>query len=96
MSEFNQNGYQNESKGLAIASMILGIVSVVTSCLWFVAGPCGLIGLILGIVSKVKKQGGSGFSTAGIILSVIGLIICLVLLILGAAFLSAYSDQFNY
>ena len=99
MSEFNQNDYQkgpqDEKSGLAIASMILGIVSVVLSCLWYIAGPCGLIGLILGIISKVKKYGGKGFSTAGIILSVIGMLLCIVIIIVAVVFVLNYPEVFE-
>lgn len=82
---------QEGSKGLAIASMVCGICSIVLCCLSWVDAIIAVVGLVLGIVSKVKKMGGKGMSTAGIICSVVGLLLVVlfyVLLILGVA--SAY------
>jgi hypothetical protein len=63
---------------MAIASMVLGLVSVVLGCLGgFLFAP---VGLILGIVSLVRSSrrpiefGGKGFALAGTILSGIGLL----------------------
>ena len=72
------NAYgQNQKSGLAIASMVLGILSVFLGCLGgFLLSP---IGLILGIVSLVKSNrrpmeyGGKGFAIAGTVLSCVGL-----------------------
>ncbi len=63
-------------KGLATASLVLGIISVVT---WFL-GSFAFVGLVTGIVglvcaSKSKKQGfNGGIRTAGFVLSIIGLV----------------------
>lgn len=62
--------------GVATASLVLGIVSVVT---WFL-GSFAFIGLVTGIIglicaSKAKKQGfNGGIRTAGFVLSIIGLV----------------------
>ena len=63
----------------AIASLVLGIVSVV--CVFFGYGALlgialGVVGLILGI--NAKKEAPSGMATAGIILSIIAIAICAV------------------
>ena len=63
----------NSSRGLAIASMVLGILGIVLSfCMGF-----GIIlaipGLIISIVALIKKQG--GMAIAGLILSIIALAI---------------------
>ncbi len=66
------------SNGMAIGSLVCGILSIVGSC-WC----CGLnlilaiVGLVLGIIGK-KKAGKSGMALAGIICSVIGLIISII------------------
>ena len=55
--------------GKAVASLILGICSIVC---WF----CGLYGAIIGIVmaSKAKKAGNTeGIRTGGLVCSIIGL-----------------------
>lgn len=71
---------------MAVASMVLGIVSVVFS---FIGG-LNLVGLIVGIVGLVlgilaKKKAPSGMATAGIVLSIIGIILTAVVLIACAA-----------
>ena len=72
---YYQPQYQNyqtskQKSGLAIASMVIGIIGVVLMCLGgFIIAP---IGLILGIVALVKSNrrpseyGGKGFAIAGI------------------------------
>lgn len=90
----NNNNVQNtpepdqqvvEKKGFAIASLVLGIVAIVSGCAWYVAIPCAIVGLILGIMAnKVKK---TGMATAGIVLSIIALVLAvLVIAGLGALF----------
>lgn len=68
-----KNNSQN-GKGLAIASLVLGIASV---AFWF-TGTLTILSLILGIVgivlaSSAKKKGfEGGIRTAGFVLSIIG------------------------
>ena len=66
---------------MGIASMVLGIFSVVLCCLWFVAPITSVVGLILGIISLKKEDAGKGMAIAGIILSSIGFIIAIYLII---------------
>jgi len=77
-----------KTSGLAIASLICGLVGPCT------AGLASIAGLILGIVSlkKIKAGGGAvggrGLAIAGIIVSVVTLILCLILAVLvGGAWL---------
>lgn len=62
-----------ENDGFAVASLVLSIVGVITCCTFVPS----ILGLIFGIVSKTKNDGTrpTGVSTAGIILSVIGLLL---------------------
>ncbi|MDE7278698.1 MAG: hypothetical protein K2N26_03105 [Oscillospiraceae bacterium] len=91
-----QNGYAapqgygvpyqpQQSTGMAVASLVLGIISICTGLFMF-SFPflflMPIIGIILGIVFKSKKLPvGKGMSTAGIITSVIGLVIPLALIV---------------
>lgn len=75
-------------KGLGVASMVLGIISLVLFCIWYVAIPCAIIAVILGGVgaSKAKAAGmKNGAATAGIVCSCISL----GLTILWVAFIAA-------
>ena len=89
-----------QSNGLAIASMVLGIAScamlVFGCCLWFVAIvsiPLGITGLVLGVRAKnqAKETGsGKGMAKAGIILSIVGLACGIVVPILGLVGMAAF------
>ena len=71
----NENNGNVPGKGAAIASLVLGIVSVVC---WFMS-TLAFVGVITGIVgivcaSSAKKAGfDGGIRTAGFVLSIIGL-----------------------
>lgn len=74
------------SSGLAIASMVLGIVALVLSCcVYFVSIPCAVVGVILAAVSLKGKKGGKGMAVAGLVCSIISLIPSLIVIIGGAA-----------
>ena len=89
-------------KGMGIASMVVGIVSLVFLCIWYIAIPCAIIGVILGGISASKaKQVGrkNGTATAGIVCSCIALglaILFVVLVAVGAAELVAFANSYSY
>lgn len=66
-------------KGLAIASMVCGIVALVLFCIWFISIPTAIVAIILGVVAKGKvKSGqaaGGGMATAGLVCGTIGLVL---------------------
>ena len=65
----NMNGAPKPN-GMAIASLVLGILSLVLCCFSLIAIILGVIGLVLGL--KAKKDNPSGLATAGVVLSIIG------------------------
>lgn len=83
-----QEPQQNGGKGMAIASMILGIVSIVLSCVWYISVPAAIVGIVLGVMHN-KKSGKCGMTTAGIVCSAIGLVLTIVLIVLAAIGLAA-------
>lgn len=75
----------NQSNGLAIASMVLGIVALVLNCIFpYVAWLLAIVGIVLAAVSKKKKK--SGMSTAGLVCSIIALAMWVVVIIALLAF----------
>ena len=84
------SGQDNGSnkKGFAVASLVLGIVGTVFCCAWYISIACAVVGLILGIMSN--KASKNGMATAGIVLSVIALVLSIVCLLGLAAFIAAY------
>jgi len=92
----------NPGKGLGIAGMILGIVALVLFCIWYVAIPCAIVGLILSLIGKKKSKEANaptGMATAGLILSVIALafdLLIAILAIVGIAVLSSAAKDPNW
>ena len=64
------------SKGLGIASLILGILSLCASVSMWCGGTLSIVGLILGVLGL--KTSGRNMAVIGIILSAIGLLLMLV------------------
>ena len=70
---------------MGVASLVLGIIAVVIGL--FSAGPLGWLGAILAVIGIVlgalgrKDVEKKGISTAGLVLSIIGLVLCLILYI---------------
>ena len=83
-------------KGQGIAGMVLGIVSLVMMCTFYIALPCAIVGLILSISSKSKaKKAGmkNGFAVEGIVTSAIGLglgVLYIIFAVIGAGVLMEY------
>lgn len=85
--------------GFAIASLVLGIVSILMCCCCEIGALFGIPGIILGGIAISKKYDGKGMAIAGVICSVIGIVICIVywiLFALGMMDYSSYSDFYYY
>lgn len=76
-----------KNSGLAVAALVLGIISLIFKFIPFLgwlAVICGVIGLILGLAAKSSiktsngQLGGSGMATAGIVLSIITLALWII------------------
>lgn len=77
------NNYnQEESQGFGIASMICGILALVTCCCWCPCAPLAVVSIVLGII-QLSKGTAKGMSIAGIVCSAIGLIMMIVFLVAG-------------
>lgn len=81
---------EKKSNGLAVASLVLGIVAIVFSFIGL-SIPFGLIigivGIVLGVMAKKKNP--SGMATAGLVLSIIGTILCAIIFIACASCIGA-------
>lgn len=69
-----------DRKGLAIAAMVLGIVSLVLFCIWYISLPCAILAIIFGIIAiKSSKR---GMAIAGISTGAVGAILMILLYVL--------------
>ena len=76
--------------GLATATLILGIESLLLSC--FYGGILGILGLVLGIIALIKGEN-KGMSIAGIITSGFAILITVVVFIIGFSILDEWSQM---
>lgn len=81
----------NNNDGMAIASMILGILSIVFCCCYgWISIPLAIIGIILGAVCLSKNTSGRGMAIAGIVTSIIALALLLVAIFIIGSVASFY------
>ena len=69
----------NDKKGFSIAALVLGIVAIVLSCIWYISIPCAILAIVFGILGI--KSSKKGMSIAGITTGAIGMFICIAILI---------------
>lgn len=69
------------SRGMCVASMVLGILSIVFCVVPFLSVPFGIVGLILGVISR-HKDNSSAIAIAGIVTSIVGVALCVVIFML--------------
>lgn len=70
---------EKKQSGLGIAGMIIGIVSLVVSCI-AIGGFTGIIGLILSCIAISQKDKKHGMAIAGIILNILAILIFVIML----------------
>lgn len=84
---------EQPGRGFAIASLVLGIVS------FFCCGTiCSILGIIFGVISKQRQKENNGMATAGIVLSVIALVlgILFTIIAISTGLLEAYTYSYLY
>ena len=82
------DGANNGGSGLAIGSMVCGIISLVLGCcLWYLSLPLAIVSIVLGIMSIKQQRPGKGMAIAGIVCSAIGLVLAILVLVGAAAIL---------
>lgn len=83
---------QTEGQGLAIASLVLGILAIITCLVWYISIVLGVLAVIFGAVS-IKKRG-RGKAIAGIVTGSIGIVLSLLIIwVVSAALPSLQKSQ---
>lgn len=85
------NNKNNLNTNFGLASMVVGLVSVILSCLY--AGFLGIIGFIFGIVSLIKGEPKKGKAVTGIVCSVAAFFISICILLGGSTDLSEDTED---
>lgn len=81
----------NKQSGFGIASMVVGITSLVFSC--FGVGLLGALGFIFAIVAFTQKDKAKGTAIAGLITSIIAFLISLFVVAAGVSLLADESSK---
>lgn len=88
---------KGQGKGLGIASMVCGIISLIGCCgLWYVSIPLAIVAIVLGIVQIVKNEA-RGMAIAGIVCGAVGAILSILIIVGAVAFMSSglYQEIMN-
>ncbi len=89
----SNNNNEKGTNGMASASLILGILSLIPLFYIFVSPVLGILALIFGIISRKKgNETDKKRATAGIICGIIGIILSVIAMILFFAFISLIFD----
>ncbi len=75
----------NQSNGLAVASLVLGIVGLVLTITVWVGPICDVLAIVFGALARQRMPAGApnrGMATAGFILGIVGLVLTTALVLL--------------
>ena len=75
---------QRQQSGLGVASLVLGIIALLTSCIFIGILPA-ILSLIFSIITLCQKRYKKGMAIAGLVLSICSMILLILLLIIGIA-----------
>ena len=89
----NPNGSKNN--GMAIASLVLGIVSIPAGCCYGVGTVLGIVGIILALVSRSQTGKFEGLALGGLICSIVGVLFGVAFWILFAIGSVVGTDVYN-
>lgn len=74
MNEDKVEVKDRKKSAMAIASLPLGIISIVFNLFWYISIPTGIIAIIFG--TKTIKKVGSKLGKAGLITGIVGVSLC--------------------
>ena len=74
MAEEKVEVKEKNKSAMAIASLPLGIISIITGLFWYLSLPTGILAIVFG--AKTTRKLGSGMGKAGLITGIVGVAIC--------------------
>lgn len=75
---------KKDRRGLCIASLVLGIVSLLIFCIWYISIPCAILAIIFGILGLKSK--GKGMAIGGLVTGIISFVLSILIVIAIFAF----------
>lgn len=78
--ESPESNSENKNSALSIVSLVMGIISIVLGCCYGVGFLFAIPGLVCGIIAKRRGEG--GLATAGIVCSIVGMVIAIAFWVL--------------
>ena len=91
-TETTQTG---ERKGFNITALILGIISLISFCAWYISIPSGIIAIIFSIAGK--KDAGRGMGVAGMVMGIIAIVLTILWLVfLGSMIMALNEAGYTY
>lgn len=85
------NQQQEGGAGFGIASLVLGILSLITFCTLCMNIPLAILAIIFGIIQLVKGNG-KGLAIGGLITSVLSIVACIVFYLIIGLSVPKFSD----
>jgi len=81
MNYDNNQNPQDQSNAFGIASMVCGILSIVTCCFWYIGVILAIVSIVLGIL-QIRKNQKKGMAIAGIVCSIVTIVLVIITLVL--------------
>lgn len=73
--DLNLGNEAKKSTAFSVASLVLGILSIVCCCLFPVAGVCAVLAVVFAFISRSRLGQMDGMSIAGLVCGIVGLAI---------------------
>lgn len=80
----------NKAKGIGIASLVCGILSIVLSCTVVISIACAIAGMTLAVIYLVRRKQERGIAIAGLVTSGVGMLFSLIFI--AFVFVAAVKD----
>ena len=77
--EKEKQNVEQDKKGYCIAALVLGIIALIFSCVFYLSLPCAILAIVFGIIGIKSKE--KGMAVAGLITGAIGLLISISIII---------------
>ena len=71
----------HHGSGMAVAALVLGIISLVLCWIWFIGIPIGILAIVFGVLSK-KQPANKGMAMAGLVTGIIGVVLAIVIVVI--------------